>query len=163
MDLSKVLAISGKPGLYKMLTQTKNGMVVESITDGKRFTAFTHEQISTLEEISIYTDDEDKPLKEVLKAMYDKLEGKEALSHKSDAEALKAFFEEAVPDYDKENVYISDIKKVIQWYNILQENNMLDFTEEEKKDEVPAEKEKAPDEKQETDEAVTSNKDKQEN
>ncbi|MEZ5082664.1 MAG: DUF5606 domain-containing protein [Bacteroidales bacterium] len=65
MDLSKILAITGKPGLYKMITQTKNGMVVESIVDGKKFTAFSHERISALEEISIYTKDEDRPLKEV--------------------------------------------------------------------------------------------------
>jgi len=131
MDLSKILAISGKPGLYKMLTQTKNGMVVESINDGKRFTAFAHEQISTLEEISIYTDDEDMPLKDVFKAMYDKLDGKAAISHKSDPEELKGFFEEAVPSYDKENVYVSDIKKVINWYNTLIEHNMMEFKEEE--------------------------------
>jgi hypothetical protein len=131
MDLSKVLAISGKPGLYKMLAQTKNGMVVESINDGKRFTAFAHEQISTLEEISIYTENEDMPLKEVFKAMYDKLDGKAAISHKSDSEKLKSFFEEAVPSYDKENVYVSDIKKVINWYNTLLENKMMEFKEEE--------------------------------
>jgi hypothetical protein len=140
MDLSKILAITGKPGLYKMLAQTKNGLVVESIPEGKKFTAFTHERISTLEEISIYTKGEDKPLKEVLKAIYDKLEGKAALSHKSSGEELKSFFEEAVPDYDKENVYVSDIKKVISWYNSLHELNLLDFTEEEEKKEEEADK-----------------------
>jgi hypothetical protein len=131
MDLSKILAISGKPGLYKMLAQTKNGLVVESMNDGKKFTAFTHERISTLEEISIYTEDEDKPLKDILKAMFEKLEGKAAPSHKSGNEELKRFFEDVVPDYDRENVYVSDIKKVINWYNILQENEMLSFEEEE--------------------------------
>ncbi len=135
MDLSKILAIAGKPGLYKMLAQTKNGLVVEGIPEGKKFTAFSHERISTLEEISIYTEGEDMPLKEVLKAMYDKLDGAEALSHKSSNEELKSFFEEAIPDYDKENVYISDIKKVINWYNSLHKLNLLDFTEEEEKKE----------------------------
>jgi len=141
MDLSKILSISGKPGLYKMLAQTKNGLVVESLMDGKRFTAFSHERVSTLEEISIYTEDEDMPLKDVLKAIYDKQEGKEAISHKSDGQALKSFFEEAVPAYDKENVYVSDIKKVIGWYNTLIEHKLLDFTEteEEKKEEEPEE------------------------
>ena len=152
MDLTKILAITGKPGLYKMITQTKNGLVVESIADGKKFTAFSHEKISTLEEISIYTEGEDKPLKEVMKAIYEMQDGKEAISHKSDSGELKDFFEKAVPDYDKENVYVSDIKKVINWYNILQANDMLDFTEEEEnkqeeevaKEEVSGEKEEKP-------------------
>lgn len=134
MDLSKIMAISGKPGLFKMLTETKNGLVVESMLDGKRHTVFSHEKISSLEEISIYTENEDLPLKEVLKAMYDKLEGEPALSHKSESSELKAFFEEAVPDYDKENVYVSDIKKVINWYNVLLAEDLLDFTEEEKEE-----------------------------
>ncbi len=131
MDLTKILAISGKPGLFKMLAQTKNGLVVESLLDGKKFTAFTHERISTLEEISIYTEEEDMPLKEVLKAIYEKQDGKEAPSPKSDNEELKAFFEDAIPNYDKENVYVSDIKKVVNWYNLLLEKDLLDFEEEE--------------------------------
>ena len=134
MDLSKIMAISGKPGLFKMLAQTKNGIVVESMLDGKKFTAFSHERISTLEEISIYTEDEDRPLKEVLKAIYDLQEGKAAISHKSSGEELKAFFEKAVPDYDQENVYVSDIKKVIYWYNLLLEQDLLDFTEEDQEE-----------------------------
>jgi hypothetical protein len=129
MDLSKILSISGKPGLYKVLAQTKNGAVVESIPDGKKFTAFSHQRISTLEEISIFAEGDDLPLKDVLKAIFDKLNGQPALSHKSDGAALKTFFEEAVPSYDKENVYVSDIKKVIHWYNLLLEQNLLDFTE----------------------------------
>lgn len=141
-----------------MLAQTKNGLVVESLTDGKRFTAFSHERVSTLEEISIYTEDEDMPLKDVLKAISDKQEGKAAMSHKSDGSALKTFFEEAVPEYDKENVYVSDIKKVIGWYNTLIEHNLLDFTEEEEekpteekeeeKKPAAAKKEKAEDKKE---------------
>lgn len=134
MDLSKILAISGKPGLYKMLSQTKNGLVVESMTDGKKFTAFSHERISTLEEISIYTEDEDRPLKDILKAIHDMQEGKPAISHKASGEELKDFFEKAVPDYDKDNVYVSDIKKVLNWYNLLHEQSLLDFTEEEKEE-----------------------------
>jgi len=143
MDLSKILAISGKPGLYKMVAQTKNGLVVESMADQKKFTAFSHEKISTLEEISIYTEGEDKSLKEVLKAIYDQQEGKPAIDHKSGSSELKDFFGEAVPDYDRDNVYVSDIKKVIQWYNILQEQDMLDFTEEENPEEEKKEEESA--------------------
>ena len=163
MDLSKILSISGKPGLYKMLAQTKNGLVVESLIDGKRFTAFSHERISTLEEISIYTEDEDKPLKDVLKAIYDKQDGKAAIPNKSDGKELKSFFEEAIPDYDKENVYVSDIKKVIGWYNTLCEHKLLDFTEEEeeKKEEEPNEEKKpVADKKEESENKKETNKDK---
>lgn len=153
MELSKILAITGRPGLYKMLAQTKNGLVVESLLDGKRLTAFSHERISSLEEISIFTTDEDLPLKDVLKKIYDKQNGEKAISHKSDAKELKEFFKEAVPNYDEENVYASDIKKVIQWYNLLQEHNMLEFEDEEDK---PAD-EKV-DESESTEDNVTADK-----
>ena len=131
MDLTEIMSISGKPGLYKMISQTKNGMLVESMLDQKRFPVFAHEKISSLEEISIFTETEDLPLKDIFKKINDLLEEGKALSHKSSPEELKEFFEDVVPDYDKERVYVSDIKKVIQWYNLLHEKDMLDFTEEE--------------------------------
>ena len=131
MDLSKILSISGKPGLYETLAQTKNGIVVQSLTDGKKFTAFSHEKISSMEEISIYTTDEDKPLKDVLKSIFEKQNGEKSLSHKSSSAELKAFFKEMVPDYDEDNVYVSDIKKVVNWYNTLVEHKLLDFEEDE--------------------------------
>ena len=139
MDLSEILAISGKPGLYKMLTETKNGVLVESLENQKRFPVFAHEKISSLEEISIFTEDDDMPLKDVFRKIHEQVEGKEAMDHKSDPQKLKAFFLEAVPDYDQERVYNSDIKKVIYWYNQLHGHKLLDFTEEEK-EEKPAEK-----------------------
>ncbi|MCD4724305.1 MAG: DUF5606 domain-containing protein [Bacteroidales bacterium] len=131
MDLTEIMSISGKPGLYKMISQTKNGMLVESMLDQKRFPVFAHEKISSLEEISIFTETDDLPLKDVFKKINDLLEGGKALSHKSSPEELKEFFEDVVSDYDKERVYVSDIKKVIQWYNLLHEKEMLDFTEDE--------------------------------
>ena len=131
MDLTEIMSISGKPGLYKMISQTKNGMLVESMLDQKRFPVFAHEKISSLEEISIFTETEDLPLKDIFKKINDLLEGGKALSHKSSPEELKEFFDDVVPDYDKERVYVSDIKKVIQWYNLLHEKDMLDFTEDE--------------------------------
>ena len=134
MDLKEILAIAGKPGLYKMIGQTKNGAVVESLVDGKRFTAFVHERISSLEEISIYTVDEDMSLKDVFKKIHEKQEGGKAIDPKSGNKELQAFFEEAVPEYDRERVYTSDIKKVIKWYNLLHANDMLDFTEEEEEE-----------------------------
>lgn len=139
MDLSKILAISGKPGLYKMISQTKSGFIVESMTDGKRFPVFAHERVSTLEEISIFsTGDEDTPIREVFKFVYDKLEGKTALDPKSEPKELISFFADAIPAYDPERVHASDIKKVLTWYNLLLEKGMMEFTEEEEKKEDAA-------------------------
>ncbi len=143
MDLTEIMSISGKPGLYKMISQTKNGMLVESMLDQKRFPVFAHEKISSLEEISIFTETDDLPLKDIFKKINDLLEGGKALSHKSSAEELKEFFEDVVSDYDKERVYVSDIKKVIQWYNLLHEKEMLDFTEEEEEKEDEEESKEA--------------------
>ena len=131
MDLTEILSISGKPGLYKMISHTKTGMLVESMSDKKRFPVFAHEKVSSLEEISIFTETDDIPLKDVFKNIDKLMEGEKALSHKSSADELKDFFDDVVPDYDKERVYVSDIKKVIQWYNVLHEMKLLDFTEEE--------------------------------
>ena len=142
MDLSKILSISGKSGLFQVVSQLKNAVLVESLIDKKRFPAFAHEKISSLEEIAVFTATEDKPLKEILKAIYEKQEGKQAVVAKSDDKVLKAFFLEVVPDYDTERVYVSDIRKIINWYNLLQEHDMLDFTEkeEEKPEEETVEK-----------------------
>ena len=143
MDLSKILSISGKSGLYKVISQMKNAVLVESLTDKHRFPAFSHEKVSSLEEIAVFTASEDKPLKEILKAMFEKEGGKPAIDAKSDNKQLQAYFLEVVPDYDTDRVYISDIRKIISWYNLLAEQNLLDFTEkeEEKKDEKEIEKE----------------------
>lgn len=132
MDLSKILAISGKPGLFQMLSQAKTGFIVESLTDGKRFPVFAHERVSTLEEISIFsTGDEDLPLKEVFRKMFGKTSGNPGPDVKADADELKAFFQDAIPEYDPERVYVSDMKKAIAWYNLLLEKSLLDFSEEE--------------------------------
>lgn len=148
MDLSKILSISGKPGLYRHIGHSKTGIVVESVTDGKRSSAFASDQISTLTDISIYTTVEDVKLEEVFKAIYKKESGKVSISDKSSSKELKAYFEEVLPDYDKERVYISDIKKVIKWYNILAENNVPEFTTEEEKEEEKSEITKESDEKE---------------
>ena len=130
MDLGKILAISGKPGLYKMLSQTKSGFIVESLSDEKRFPVFAHERVSSLEEISIFTTGEDDlPLKDVFRKISEKLEGKPAPDVASDSKALKTFFMEAIPEYDPERVYVSDMKKTISWYNLLLEKGMMDFSE----------------------------------
>ena len=120
MDLSKILAISGKPGLYEVISQTKNGFIVQSFLDSKRFPVFAHERVSSLEEISIFTDeDDDLPVKDVFKLIYDHKKGEKAPDPKSSPEDLKSFFAMVIPTYDKERVYASDIKKVLNWYNLL--------------------------------------------
>jgi hypothetical protein len=145
MDLTKILAVSGKPGLFKVLSQTKNGFIVESLTDGKRFPVFSHERASSLQEISIFSTGEDLPLKDVLKKMNEKLGNEKAPDAKSEPAVIQGFFAEVVPDYDKERVHLSDMKKVITWYNILAEKDMLDFTEEEQeKAEEPVKEEDQP-------------------
>jgi len=129
MELKGILAISGKPGLFKMLSQGKNNIIVEGLDDKKRFPVYAAHQISALEEISIYTETEDVPLADVFKGIFDATGGEEAISHKSSKNQLEELFEKALPEYDRERVYISDIKKVIQWYNILFRNGLMIFDE----------------------------------
>ncbi|MEA3505731.1 MAG: DUF5606 domain-containing protein [Bacteroidota bacterium] len=142
MDLKEILAITGKPGLYNLVSQAKSGVIVESLDDNKkRFPVFSHENLSSLEEISIFTDTDDMPLKNILKKMFEKHEGGASISTKSSANELKAYFEEILPEYDKERVYVSHIKKVISWYNILQKKEMLDFSDSEENKEQSDNKE----------------------
>ena len=132
MDLSKILSIAGKNGLFKVVSQGKNTVIVESLNDNKRFPAFAHEKMSSLEEISVFTTGDDLSLKSVFRAFHEKLQGNAAIDHKSDNNALKKFFLEMVPEFDQERVYVSDIKKMVSWYNTLLTQGLLDFTEEAK-------------------------------
>ncbi|PCJ84391.1 MAG: hypothetical protein COA57_09330 [Flavobacteriales bacterium] len=132
MDLDKILSISGKPGLYKMIGQMKNGVIVESLEDGKRMPALAAHQISALEDISIYCAEEDKPFKEVLRKMHEHSNGKEVGVSLSDADGLKKYFEEMLPEYDKDRVYVSDIRKAVKWYNALLKADLITLEEEEK-------------------------------
>ena len=128
MSLEKVLAISGKPGLYKLITQTRGGFIAESLLDEKRLSVNIHQNVSVLSEIAIYTLTEEIPLREVLNRIKEKENGKvTTISHKGSKEALEEYFFEVLPDYDEDRVYVSDIRKVIQWYNLLQKHDMLDF------------------------------------
>jgi len=124
--LKGLLAISGQRGLFKMVSQAKNSIIVESLIDGKRLPAYATSRISALEDISIYTEDEDVKLFDVFKAIYEKEDGGQAIAPKSSGSELKAYFEEIMPLYDKDRVYVSDIKKVLTWYNILVENELFD-------------------------------------
>ncbi len=131
MDLSKILSISGKPGLYLRVGEAKNNLIVESLVDGKKMPSFAHDRVSTLKEISIYTEGEDVALEKVLKKIFDFTEGKPVENpKKSSGDVLKSTFAEILPDYDRDAVYVSDIKKIFSWYNLLLEKEMLEFTEE---------------------------------
>ena len=131
MDLSKVLSISGKPGLFKLVSQTKNGALIESLIDGKRQQAFAKEKISSLEDISIFTTDEDVPLSKVFKEIFKKEEGKECINPKSDTKELVSYMKEVLPNVDVERVYNSDMKKLFTWYNLLNEKGLIDLNEKE--------------------------------
>lgn len=129
--LKEILSISGKPGLQKLVSNSSNAIIVESLLDGKRFPAYSNAKIIALEDISIYTQDEDMPLKEVLKRMYKKENGAVTLNHKEATEKIITYFGEVVPEYDKDRVYVSDMRKIIQWYNLLIDKNLLHPEEEE--------------------------------
>lgn len=133
MDLSKIVSIAGKPGLYQIKSQAIGRIIVESLVDGKCTPAFAHDRMSSLEEISIFSTDEDRPLKEVFKMINEKMGEKVDFDFKKASnDQLRAKFLEVMPDYDQEAVYPSDMKKVFAWYQMLMDKNLLDFTEEEK-------------------------------
>ena len=125
--LKGILAISGQPGLYKVISEGKNNVVIESLLTGKKSTAYADAKMSSLEDIAIYTSSEDVPLKKVFQKIADKENGGQALDVKSSPEELKDYFEEILPEYDKERVYGSDVKKVISWYNLLNTKGLLVF------------------------------------
>lgn len=125
MNLEKILAISGKPGLYALKVQTRSGFVAESLLDGKKITVGLKSNVSLLSEISMYTESEEKPLAEVMRNIAIKEDNGPALSHKEDNAKLTAYFKEILPDYDQDRVYPSDIKKVLNWYNMLQAKGMV--------------------------------------
>lgn len=142
MKLKDILSISGKPGLYQFISQGRNGIIVESFITKKRMAVSAATKVSSLEDIAIYTTTEDLPLREVFKKFYEKEEGKQTIEAKQANDKLKKRFEEVIPDYDADRVYVSDIKKVISWYNTLIELNLFDpneTPEENPKDETPEE------------------------
>ena len=125
MNLEKILAISGKPGLYALKVQTRTGFVAESLLDGKKITVGLRSNVSLLSEISMYTHTEEKPLAEIMRTIAVKENEGLAISHKESNEKLFEYFKEILPDYDEDRVYLSDIKKVLNWYNMLQANGLV--------------------------------------
>ncbi len=141
MDLKEIMSVSGQSGLYRYISQGRNGIIVESFSDKKRSFVNASSKVSSLEDIAIFTSEEEVPLKQVLKSIFEHENGGPAPDPKSSPEELKAYMEKILPTYDHERVYVSDIKKLVTWYNTLLSLNMLSFEEEpaaEKTAEEPA-------------------------
>jgi hypothetical protein len=142
MILKDILAISGEPGLFRFIAQGKNAIIVEHLETKKRSSAYSSAKVSSLEDIAIFTDNEDMPLGKVFDLIFEKENGGLAIDNKADADKLKAWFEGILPEYSKDKVYTSDIKKLAHWYNILHSLNLL--IKEEKEAEVKTEGEQVP-------------------
>lgn len=133
IDLTGFISITGQPGLYKIVAQSKNGIIVEGLSDKKRVNVYASTKVSTLTDISMFTTGDDKPINEIMTAIFDKEKGGPAVDTKADDKAVEAYFAQVLPDYDKERVYVSNMRKLFSWYNALQSTSNLK-TEEENKD-----------------------------
>ena len=143
MELAKIISVSGKPGLFEIIGNSKNALIVSSIGEGKRQPVLPTERVSSLDEISIFTEDDDLPLAEVLIRIREMEKGGPAIEPKSENKELFSYMEKVLPDYDKDRVYASDLKKLFTWYNILQAADMIKDlkVEEEEVEDAPAGKE----------------------
>jgi len=139
MSLDKILAISGKSGLYQLKTQTRSGFLVESLVDNKKLNIGRQNNVNILSEISIYTEQGEKPLSEIFNTIATKEDNRQTISHKEDNNKLTSYFAEILPDYDREKVYLSDIKKVIHWYNLLVSKGLISKHLEEEKEQIQTE------------------------
>jgi len=135
IDLTGIIAISGQPGLYKVVAQSKNGIIVEGLADKKRTSISSTAKVSSLEDISMFTTGEDKPVAEIMKAIFDKEKGGACIDAKADDKTVVAYFAAVLPDYDKERVYTSNMRKLFTWYNSLQTSGNLKVKEAETKEE----------------------------
>lgn len=139
MEFKDILAISGFGGLYKYISQARNGIIVEGFEDKKRMNAFAHYKVSSLNDIAIFADSGEIPLRKIFKSIQEMEKGGPAIDAKSDDTKLKEYFTKVLPDYDRQKVYMSDIRKLINWYNILQRNGYSNFEEEKKKEDEQSE------------------------
>ena len=130
IDLSGIIAISGQAGLFKIVAQSKNGIIVEGLQDKKRVNVYASTKVSTLSEISMYTTGDDKPIEDIMFAIFEKENGAAAIDSKADDKAIAAYFELVLPEYDKERVYVSNMRKLFGWYNALQSTGNLKKKEE---------------------------------
>ena len=147
MDLKKIVAIAGYPEVFKVIKEARKGLIVESLQTGKRMQAFITYKISSLEDIAIFTQDGEIPLKDVFKRIWEKENKGKAPDPKNlSKDEIKNYFEQILPEYDRNKVYVSDMKKVLRWYNMLLDKGILDFEQEEKeqKSEQSTEQQDAP-------------------
>ena len=127
MELKDILAISGQPGLFKYVAQSQRGVIVESLLDGKRMNASATARVSSLTEISMFTEDEDIPLADVFTNSWNYTEGKEIIPHNDTADKIQAEFAKVLPEYDRDRVHVSDMKKCFAWYNLLVKAGFTEF------------------------------------
>lgn len=130
IDLTGIISISGQPGLYKIVAQSKNGIIVESLSDKKRLNVYASTKVSTLSDISMFTTGDDKPIEEIMTSVFEKEKGGAAIDNKADDKAIEKYFSEILPEYDKDRVYVSNMRKLINWYNALQSTGSLKEKEE---------------------------------
>lgn len=144
VELEKIVSVSGKPGIYMLISGGKQATIVESLVDGKRMPVYPTQKVSTLSDISMFTLEDDMPLRDILLSAKEVFKGGQAPDHKSDSKVIRDAMKKIVPNYDADRVYDSDIKKLLQWYNILQSKDMLDFhSTAELEEEMKKENEKA--------------------
>ncbi len=141
MDFTKIIVVSGKSGAFKVIAQSRSGYIVESLIDGKKMPVSAANRVSSVEDIVVFTETDEVKLKDVFKKMKEYTGGNEAVDHKSDDQQIRDFFQQILPNYDRERVYLSDMKKMVFWYNLLHKNSLLDFEEEEKEKAKEQEKE----------------------
>ena len=139
MTLKDIMAISGQGGLFKFIAQGRNGVIVEGLIDKKRMNVPTSSRISALEDIAVYTEEKEVPLAEIFRLIFSKENSEPVVLSKNTDEQVKKYFLEILPQYDRERVYVSDMKKIITWYNILQGQNLVDMVVEEAKEKVVTE------------------------
>lgn len=135
IDLTGIISISGQPGLFKIVAQSKNGIIIEGLADKKRTNIYSTTKVSTLSDIGMYTTGEDKPIEEIMTAIFEKEKGGPCVSSKADDKEIAAYFAQVLPDYDKERVYVSNMRKLFNWYTILQTTGNLKEKEEGKEGE----------------------------
>lgn len=135
IDLTGIISISGQPGLYKIIAQSKNGIIVEGLADKKRLNVYASTKVSTLSDISMFTTGDDKPIEEIITSIHKKEKGGPAVDNKADDKTVEKYFGEILPDYDKDRVYVSNMRKLFSWYNTLQATGNLKEKEEGKEGE----------------------------
>jgi len=135
IDLTGIISISGQPGLYKIVAQSKNGIIVESLSDKKRLNVYASTKVSTLSDISMFTTGDDRPIEEIMTSVFEKEKGGAAIDNKADDKAIEKYFSEVLPEYDKDRVYVSNMRKLLTWYNALQSTGSLKEKEEAKEGE----------------------------